>query len=166
MHEGARSLFQTGRELPQALRRLARQEGQALVEFALILPALMFILLGILDFGRAMNYYNDLTQLAAEGARAAAVNHNPDGTLVVAATPQSIQQQLKAQPDTKEIINNSTFKVCLTAPAAGIAGVGNPVTVTTTMDFKLLPYIGGTIKLSGKSTMRAEAPVVYQSGCV
>jgi Flp pilus assembly protein TadG len=166
MQEGARSRFRTGCGLPRALRRLGRQEGQALVEFALILPALMFILLGILDFGRAMNYYNDLTQLAAEGARAAAVNHNPDGTVVVAATPQSIQQQIKAQADSPEIKNNATFQVCLTAPAPGIAGVGNPVTVTTKMDFKLLPYIGGTIQLSGKSTMRAEASVVYTSGCV
>jgi Flp pilus assembly protein TadG len=163
MSEGARGSLRTGRGLPQSLRRLERQEGQALVEFALILPILMFILLGILDFGRAMNYTNNLTQLAAEGARSAAVNHNPDGTSLVTPYAGTIQQQIRDRPGSPEMRNNVT--VCLTAPASGVAGVGQPVTVTTSMDFALIPYLGGTVHLGGKSTMRAEAPVSYTTGC-
>src|SRR5262249_25698707 len=56
---------------------LRRDEGgTALVEFALIAPLLFLLIFGIIDFGRALNYYNELTQLAGQGARAAAVNRN------------------------------------------------------------------------------------------
>ena len=50
------------------------------MEFALIAPLLFLLLFGIIDFGRALDYYNQVTQLAGQGARAAAVNRNPDGS--------------------------------------------------------------------------------------
>ena len=57
------------------LRAFRRDErGTALVEFALIAPLLFLLLFGIIDFGRALDYYNQVTQLAGQGARAAAVN--------------------------------------------------------------------------------------------
>ena len=81
-------------------RRLACERGQATVEFALILPALLLLILGMLDFGRAVNYYNTLTELAAEGARSAAVNLNPDGTTV---NGLSIQNQIKCQAVSRRV---------------------------------------------------------------
>src|SRR5437763_12245520 len=75
------------------------QRGTALVEFALIAPLLFLLLFGIIDFGRALNYYNQVTQLAAQGARAAAVNRNPDGSPITSGT--SLQSQL---------VNNYTAK--------------------------------------------------------
>jgi len=47
--------------------------GQALVEFALILPLLMVVLMGILELGRAWNMKQVLTDAAREGARLAVV---------------------------------------------------------------------------------------------
>src|SRR5262249_11331792 len=62
-------------------RRLVRSErGTAVVEFALVAPLLFLLVFGIIEFGRILNAYNQLTQLAGQGARAAAVNRNPDGT--------------------------------------------------------------------------------------
>jgi Flp pilus assembly protein TadG len=62
------------------LRRYLHEErGTALVEFALVLPLLLLILFGVLDFGKAFNYWNRETQAAAEGARWAVVNSNPGG---------------------------------------------------------------------------------------
>jgi len=61
------------------LTPLSEQKGTALVEFALILPILLLILFGLLDFAKAFNYWNDQTHLAAEGARWAVVNSNPGG---------------------------------------------------------------------------------------
>jgi Flp pilus assembly protein TadG len=43
------------------------------VEFALLLPVLLLLLFGIIDFGRALNAQITLTQAAREGARLAAV---------------------------------------------------------------------------------------------
>ena len=56
-------------------RRLFGDEsGQALVEFALILPIFLLLLLGIVEFARAWNIYEVLTDAAREGARVSVVD--------------------------------------------------------------------------------------------
>jgi Flp pilus assembly protein TadG len=50
-----------------------RDRGAAAVEFALLLPLLMLLVFGIVDFGRALNAQVTLTQAAREGARMAAL---------------------------------------------------------------------------------------------
>ena len=59
-------MMKTGR--PQRARL-----GQALVEFALILPLLMVVLMGIIELGRAWNMKQVITDAAREGARLAVV---------------------------------------------------------------------------------------------
>lgn len=60
--------------------RRREQRGQALVEFALILPLLMLVLFGIVEFGRAWNAKQVLTDAAREGARLAVVG---DPTIIL-----------------------------------------------------------------------------------
>jgi Flp pilus assembly protein TadG len=50
-------------------RRGAGDRGAAAVEFALLLPLLLLIVFGLIDFGRALNAQITLTQAAREGAR-------------------------------------------------------------------------------------------------
>ena len=58
----------------RTLTRFAkRDDGQALVEFALITPFLLLFLIGIVEFGRAWNEHEVLTDATREGARKAAV---------------------------------------------------------------------------------------------
>jgi Flp pilus assembly protein TadG len=148
----------------RALRR--EQRGTALVEFALIAPLLFLLLFGIIDFGRALDYYNQVTQLAGQGARAAAVNRNPDGTAITSGT--SIQTQLvttyTAQPELKKGI-----VACIVGPLP--QNVGDPVTVKVSYDFHFLPLIGaaahalGGLTLSSTQTERAEVvPPSYSAG--
>ncbi|HEX9180374.1 MAG TPA: TadE family protein, partial [Burkholderiales bacterium] len=65
---GRRGIAMTNR-----IWRRRGQRGQALVEFALILPLLMLVLFGIVEFGRAWNAKQVLTDAAREGARLAVV---------------------------------------------------------------------------------------------
>jgi Flp pilus assembly protein TadG len=52
--------------------RLGRDErGQALVEFALILPIILLLVVGMLEFARAWNLHQVMTDAAREGARRA-----------------------------------------------------------------------------------------------
>ena len=51
----------------------ARDRGSVAVEFALLLPLLLLLVFGIIDFGRALNAQITLTQAAREGARLAAL---------------------------------------------------------------------------------------------
>ncbi len=48
-------------------------EGSSAVEFALVLPVLVLLVFGIIEFGRAFNAYVTVTHAAREGARMAAV---------------------------------------------------------------------------------------------
>lgn len=55
-----------------------RDSGAAAVEFALVLPVLLLILFGIIDFGRAYNMQLALTQAAREGVRSVALRDGTD----------------------------------------------------------------------------------------
>jgi len=52
-------------------RRLRSERGAELIEFALILPLLMFIILGLVDFGFMFQRFEVVTNAAREGARIA-----------------------------------------------------------------------------------------------
>jgi Flp pilus assembly protein TadG len=151
------------------LRRFSRDDrGTAVVEFALVSIPLFLLVLGIVDFGRALNYNNNLTQLAGQGARAAAVDRNPDGTGHPTAT--SIQSQLATKytssPELRAAGNH--IIVCITTVPSK---VGDPVTIQTTYTFHFVPFIGNaagtlTLKLKASSTQRAEAVPVDTNGVV
>lgn len=50
--------------------------GQALAEFAIVLPVLLLLLMGVFDFGRAIVMQTSLTNGVREGARLASVNQD------------------------------------------------------------------------------------------
>lgn len=56
-----------------ALKSLKNQKGQALVEFTIILPILLILVMGILEFGMMLNSYLSIENAAREGARAGIV---------------------------------------------------------------------------------------------
>jgi hypothetical protein len=57
-------------------RRGAQSGGQALVEFALVLPLFLLLMVALFDMGRGVFAYNTLTNAAREGARMAIVNQD------------------------------------------------------------------------------------------
>jgi hypothetical protein len=146
---------------------LGDDRGVALVEFALVAPLLFVILFGMLDFGRAFNYWIDSTHLANEGARWAVVNKNPgSGTL---------QAYIQQQADTGELRSGGSaalpdpLRVCISFPSGG--AVGQPVLVTASATYHWLPFLSDRIgvlatTVTGSSTMRLEAvPTNYSAGC-
>jgi Flp pilus assembly protein TadG len=58
-------------------RRRHAGRGQALVEFALIIPVFLLIVISIFDLGRAVFAYNSITNASREGVRLAIVNQTP-----------------------------------------------------------------------------------------
>jgi Flp pilus assembly protein TadG len=57
-------------------RRQGRSRGQALVEFALVLPVFVLVLMGIFDLGRAVYAYNTISNAARSAIRVAIVDQN------------------------------------------------------------------------------------------
>src|SRR5881227_1414933 len=97
---------------------LGQEDGQSLVEFALVLPILLLVLAGIADVAKAYNYWNDSTHLANIGARFAAVGNAPGGDL---------KAYIKSQAETTEL-QNSSFVVTICSPT-GTYAVGQPIKV-------------------------------------
>jgi len=74
---------------PPASGRKPRDRGSAAVEFALVVPVLLLIVFGIIDFGRMLNAQITLTGAAREGVRLAALGY-PNAVVqarVAAAAP-------------------------------------------------------------------------------
>jgi Flp pilus assembly protein TadG len=69
----------TSARLRAGSERTRSESGQALVEFALVLPIMVVVLLGVALFGIALNDWIDETQLTSQAVRFAAVN-NEHGT--------------------------------------------------------------------------------------
>jgi Flp pilus assembly protein TadG len=129
------------------LRRSER--GTAVVEFSLVALPLCLIVFGILDFGRALNYYNDLTQIAGQGARAAAVNQDPLG----GAADNLFQHQLACEGNTNELKSRINVRITNTPTSAG-----QPVTVTASFDFQFIPLVRPvSLTLSASQTERYES---------
>src|SRR3954451_24649413 len=86
-------------------RRFAADErGVALVEFVLVLPMILLLLLGMIDVGKAVNYWNDETHLANEAARSAAVNRRIVPT-------ELINETVRNEADSAELRNGGTGSV-------------------------------------------------------
>lgn len=66
-------------ELRNRARAGTRDRGAALVEFALLMPLLIIIILGIVEFGWKFGQFNDVRHAAREGARFAAVDAGGTG---------------------------------------------------------------------------------------
>jgi Flp pilus assembly protein TadG len=67
--------------------------GQALVEFALVVPIFMLLVMGVIEFGRAWNLQQTMTEAAREGARRAAVF---DPTVTPAQAASAIRAKIQA----------------------------------------------------------------------
>jgi Flp pilus assembly protein TadG len=135
--------------------RRSRESGQALVEFALIAPLFLLIVVGIIQFGIGLNYWLDLNRIANQGARWAVVDHGWDNCPSTATTcmDPTLQEYLESEPVSGGL--TPTAYVCF--PTTG--AVGNPVEVRVSSEYTFLPIMDlGTITLRGKATMRIEQP--------
>jgi hypothetical protein len=144
------------------MRRVARQRaaedsGQAIVEFALILPILIMLVLGAVDFGRAFNYKNDMTAMANTAARFAEVNQcTPCGS-------QSIEKYVASTADSGELKSGSGaswgvlngVKVCFHFPDPTKTSAGDSVTAYVTADYQWLPLFHfGKVTIQSSETVR------------
>jgi Flp pilus assembly protein TadG len=135
----------------------ARERGQSLVEFALVIPVLLLLFMGILDFGRAIYAYNTLSNAAREGARVAIVDQTVAGGVPAGA-------QRAADQSTALGVDPSTdVDVTYTTPA-GTACPAHSLGCTATVDVRyqfraLTPIISsvvGPIDLEASTAMVIE----------
>src|SRR3954468_3316269 len=125
---------------PKAIRD---ESGTALIEFALVLPLLLVLVLGIADFGRAFNCWLDSTNVANVGARYAAVNKQPPVGL-------TLQQYIEQRASTDALRDGNAHQTAVDVHiCVETLTVGALVKVTTTSRFTWLGYLVGRVEGSG-----------------
>lgn len=112
--------------------KIKSKKGQSLVETALILPFVILILMGIIDFGMMFNNYLLVSNASREGARNAAVGtSDSDIGLLVSNITQTLDQ-------TRVTVNISPDQI--------LRKKGDEVTVTVTFNYELItPVIGAVV---------------------
>lgn len=111
---------------------LRRDSGQSAVEFMLVLPLVLLVLLAIAEFGAAFYTYVTLNNAASEAARWASVGHVPDATCDVAT--KGIQW--RAEVMSRGLVNCSdpdvAFAIEYDDAGSGQPARGTAVTVRVT----------------------------------
>jgi hypothetical protein len=134
------------------------ESGQAVVEFAMVVPLLCVLVLVLVDFGKGMNYWLDLNHVSSEVARKAAVNTFP--------TAGEYQTYALAKLETTELKSGGTDSIP-TAAAVAIClpeggDVGDPVTVQISVAYHWIPFIDhADWQIRGTATMRLEQKALF-----
>jgi len=145
--------------MPRVRRRRHPERGAAAVEMALVLPVLLFLLMGMIDFGRAYNAQIQLSAAAREGVRLASLNGtadptlatNPTGTAAIAARVTSAAGGLAAFATTNDCTttapNGTTSYACIQYCAT------TPITATVVLraHFDWITGISGMSRFFGGS---------------
>jgi len=132
-------------------KKAVKEDGQAMVEFALVLPILLLILCGILDFG--WMFYNQLAlnNICREGARYAVVNTAADHST------DAIEHHIQNYIISDYAVGDVEVEIRYSQPLDPVAG---NVTVRVSKSFKwITPLIGS---VTGSPTKLLDAEVIMK----
>ena len=142
-------------------RAATSSDGIALVEFALILPILMLLLMGILDTARAVNAYVTISNASREGARYAALNPTASPPAIKSSAVVPHAQQLEASSINVYVtynngnVTSAACPVLATPPPVSSPPVPIPVRVDVTYPWSaatfFLPLVGKIFGNGGDS---------------
>jgi Flp pilus assembly protein TadG len=115
------------------------ERGAAAVEFAILLPLLLMLVLGSIEFGRAYNAQITLTNAARDGVRVMAIANDPAGA--------------------KTAAKNAAASVSTTIPTSDVTlstntcSTGAQVTLTIKYNLSTITGIAGPFPMTGKGVM-------------
>lgn len=133
--------------------RKLNSKGQALVEFALILPVLLLLTIGIIEFGRAFYMKNTLTNAVRHSARKAVVSTNWNQNTIRYWTYSSVPSSWR---------NTTLITTVQSTPSSPpLSGSGTAITVRANLKFNtIVPNFYFPFKnyqtISAQATMRYE----------
>jgi Flp pilus assembly protein TadG len=136
----------------RVLRR-DRPRGQAMAEFAIVLPIFLLLMFGIIDGGRAVYANNALSQAAREGARWGSVQGRSETATDRLGIADETIARITAVPSPEASVtcerNGGTTATC---------GAGDILVVSVEADFQFVtPLLGN---LMGEPTLTAESKVM------
>ena len=125
--------------------RMRNERGATAVEFAMIMPLLIALVIGIAEFGRAFQVQGTLSAAAREGVRLMALQNDPAAAraavrnAAASLDPGVTDAQIVITPATCPTVNAGTTSVRLT--------ISYPMPYLT-------GFFGSTVDLTGTGVMR------------
>ncbi|WP_255768018.1 TadE/TadG family type IV pilus assembly protein [Pseudarthrobacter sulfonivorans] len=126
------------------------ERGAVAVEFAILLPLLLMLVLGTIEFGRAYNARVTLTNAARDGVRVMAITTNNVVAAKTAAANAAASVSSSITP------SNVTVEVCTSASSCAPVTACNPkdqVTLTISYTLSTITGIAGPFKMKGLGVM-------------
>ena len=142
--------------------RAGRRTGQAVVEFALVLPVFLLLVFGTIEFGRAYLTLHLLTNASREGARVGSLPGNLEAAVTTAVTDFLTAAGLTgAQPPTTMVFPEGVAMTTGNERAGGLTDAvqGDRIQVTVAYSFVVL---SGTIIPGFSGTVPLQAVCVYR----
>ena len=127
--------------------RAASESGQAMVEFALLLPMLLVLVLAIVQFGIIFNNYETLTDATRVSARQAILLRLNGGA------PSSAETVLR---NAASSLTQANLKVTIAAPSWTTPGSDVTVTATYPYSINLLGWVVANGNLTSVQVERLE----------
>jgi len=125
------------------MKRPDRDRGAAAVEFALVLPILLLLVFGVIEFGRIYSIQSSITAAARNGARVMALTNDPTSAsqaAVAAAAPYTISSaDVSITPTDCDVTDSPGASTTVT--------INYPVTLLT-------GFFGAHLTLTGTGVMR------------
>ena len=127
--------------------KLREQRGATAVEFALIVPLLIVLVLGIAEFGRAFQVQGTLSAAAREGVRVMALQNNP------AAARAAVENAATSLSPT---ITDAEITISpASCPTANTGSTSVQLTISYPMPY-LTGFFGSGLNLTGTGVMRCD----------
>lgn len=147
--------------------RLRGEDGQALVEFAIVVPLLLMLVTGIIQFGLVFNKYITLTDAARNGAQTLAIGRglsNPCDPAVLqtvnsgSATGLTSAQVTPSFSSGSDFCGSGTYTYNTSGNTNGTEIQGDQATVTVTQTFNLgvfgVPFVPLTLSASASDAVQ------------
>ena len=133
--------------------RTTRRTGAAVVEFACVVPLLFMIILGMIEFGRALMVQQILCNAAREGARSA---------VLPGSSVSSVRTVVNSSlANTSVTLSNPSSQITV-SPDPSSAAPGTPISVSINVPYSSVSWLPSAQFLQGKTlsatvVMRMEA---------
>lgn len=114
------------------------RKGSAVVEFAIVFPLFLLLIVGAIDFGRAISVQYKLTEAARSGCRVYTVKNE--------LTRQDAEEAVEAVMSTADL---SEYKVEFDPPASAAIKHLEPVTVTVSIPYDRVSWLRSSGFLPG-----------------
>jgi Flp pilus assembly protein TadG len=131
------------------------RKGQALIEFALVLPLVLLLVVGMLEFARAWNLHQVMTDAVREGARRAVLADDP-ACPGGAASMDSVKAPMWRY--VAQAGYDPAFATMSVSPAADFKCTGKNITVIMTLPYKI--WVLGTL---GSSSFRMRSSLTVRN---